>query len=104
MNQRQLLIDFAKWLYENDKADLSYASVDAFLSSLGETDGWIPVSERLPEEGTVIAYFPRGNEDGQKVATGMPSGKKVVSDYPNSTASHFEASHWMPLPKLPKSK
>lgn len=66
-------------------------------------DNWINVKSKLPKDGQrVIAFFPSGNESGELVSTGYRNNHKIVSDYPNSTAHHFEATHWMYLPNLPK--
>jgi hypothetical protein len=73
------------------------------VSDLTKERGWISIEDRLPEtRDQVIAYFPRGNEGGEKVATGIRSQNQIISDFPNSTAHCFKASHWMPLPSPPK--
>ena len=65
---------------------------------------WVKASE-LPEVGIrVIGYFPEGTEgSGGKpvVATAINYSGKVQSDFPNSTAYCFTASHWMPFPQPP---
>ena len=64
---------------------------------------WVAVSERMPpKKETVIGYFPDGDESGSKVATAITyDGEKLRSDFPNSTAHCFEATHWLPLPEPP---
>lgn len=92
---------------------LSYPACDELLKQLNEYEAsltpkseavenkWIIVEDRLPEDEKVIAYFPNGDESGKKISTGTCWGRKVVSDFPNSTASFFEATHWQPLPSPP---
>lgn len=61
---------------------------------------WISVKEQLPDKGnTVIGFFPDGDESGNKIAPATTyDGKTLISDFPNSTAHCFKATHWMPLP------
>lgn len=68
----------------------------------GDVSGWVAVTERMPPlRKTVIGYFPDGNEGGEKIATAVYYGTKLHSDFPNSTAHCFEATHWMALPEPP---
>lgn len=64
---------------------------------------WVATSENMPPKNeTVIGYFPNGDESGAKVATAITyDGKKLRSDFQNSTAYCFEATHWLPLPEPP---
>lgn len=64
---------------------------------------WVSVIDKLPPKNeVVIGYFPRGDESGNKVATAITyDGKKLRSDFPNSTSHCFEATYWMPLPTPP---
>lgn len=60
---------------------------------------WIPVSERLPENGeTVICVLKRGE---CWVATWNELDDNLWSDGEN-WCSNSEVTHWMPLPELPK--
>ena len=72
-------------------------------SDLGAVMHWVAVTDKLPPIITrVIGYFPTGNESGEIVSTAIMHNKgHLVSDFPNSTASYFEATHWMPLPEPP---
>ena len=67
---------------------------------------WVAASKKMPPIDTVvIGYFPGGNEGGNKVSTAITySGKKLISNFPNSTASYFEATHWMFFPEPPHKK
>ena len=64
---------------------------------------WVSVSDKLPPKNKrVIGYFPRCDESGAKVATAVTyDGKKLRSDFPNSTSYCFEATYWMALPEPP---
>ena len=66
---------------------------------------WINVNDKLPEHSnTVLAYFPNGNEEGDLVSTGYRTNPTtIISDYPNSTAHFFKATHWMEMPEPPKN-
>ena len=83
--------------------------IDICMSSFHNAElpsGWISVEDRLPDlNKQVIGYFPNGIEGSsgkEEVSTAICyNGKKLHSDFPNSTASHFEATHWQPLPQPP---
>ena len=72
-------------------------------SCLGDVILWVAVTEKMPIKNvTVIAYFPDGDESGNKVATAITyNGKDLRSDFPNSTSHCFKATHWLPLPEPP---
>lgn len=63
---------------------------------------WVDIKQQQPKEyERVIGYFPNGIEgSGRKptVDTAHWTGDKLVSDYPNSTSSFFEATKWMQFP------
>ncbi len=61
---------------------------------------WIPTNVKMPPpELQVITYFPQGDESGRKISTGHNRNGQLVSDFPNSTAHFFKATHWQPFPK-----
>ena len=64
---------------------------------------WIDIKKQMPENKVVVlGYYPTGDEWGNKVATAITyNGKTLRSDFPNSTAHCFEATHWMPIPEPP---
>jgi hypothetical protein len=79
----------------NTKIDIKWleSNIEVFI-----LDNWFDVSEIKPEENTqVLGYFPYGDESGKKVSTAI-MGKNLHSDFPNSTSSFFEATHWIYLP------
>jgi hypothetical protein len=65
---------------------------------------WKDINHWEPQhKEIVLGYFPEGNEGGEKVSMARWTGKKLISNFPNSTAHCFEASHWMELPKPPNT-
>lgn len=66
---------------------------------------WIDFKTKRPKlRETVIGYFPEGTEGTMGhpcVDTAYFNGGKLVSNFPNSTAYCFEATHWMPMPEPP---
>ena len=82
---------------------LSLGEAVTKILRLCNVSGWVATSKQMPPiNTTVIGYFPDGNEGGEKVATAITyDGKKLRSDFPNSTAYCFEATHWMALPEPP---
>ena len=69
---------------------------------------WIPVTERLPENGTPVLVNYIGNNDGKM----HPDGVAVWTDYgclwwegsleDCDTEVTVPITHWMPLPKAPE--
>lgn len=61
---------------------------------------WIPVTERLPEDGeTVLVYGRRG---GIYTAWCNRRYSNVGWHKLNSKSHHCDPTHWMPLPDAPK--
>lgn len=77
------------------------------MQSKASQDGWVRVEdEKPPKNTTVIGYFPEGTEgSGRKPVVGaaIRYSDDVISDFPNSTAYCFVATHWQPLPQPPKT-
>ena len=67
---------------------------------------WIPVSERLPEEGVVVlAYLPKQADVESGVYAAMLSKLQTLKGtFSTSFGFGFEATHWMPLPEPPEVK
>ncbi|GDR02026.1 putative phage protein [Escherichia coli] len=64
-------------------------------------DGWIPVSERTPEEGQeiIVMDVTRG-----KVQSGMIYQNGRFVDFNEEYYEVKSPSHWMPLPEAPKQE
>jgi hypothetical protein len=63
---------------------------------------WINIKEKQPPiRETVLGYFPDGTEGGNEVSTAIWTGTSLHSDFPNSTAYCFKATHWMFFPDPP---
>ena len=68
---------------------------------------WVPVSERLPEEGVRVLVcniyggsLPNQGDTGYVVDNGVMEGEEwCISDDP-----FFHVTHWMPLPEPPEVK
>jgi hypothetical protein len=67
---------------------------------------WIPVQERLPEEGVVVlAYLPKQADVESGVYAAMLSKLQTLKGtFSTSFGFGFEATHWMPLPEPPEVK
>ena len=67
---------------------------------------WIPVEERLPEEGVVVlAYLPKQADVESGVYAAMLSKLQTLKGtFSTSFGFGFEATHWMPLPEPPEVK
>lgn len=110
--------------------ELSHSKDMAFVEEDGRVvikfiPKWIPVEERLPEEGTAVnitwvnhrpAIYYQHIKDKPQTATGVYYRGKwywwsaVVQDYlaeygkcePDEMDAAIEVTHWMPLPDPPK--
>lgn len=67
------------------------------------TPGWIPCSERMPEEETyTIIYCPHS---WQKCRVGFFTQKHwYVEDIDTILKPNDSVTHWMPLPETPKGE
>ena len=64
---------------------------------------WIPVTERLPEEGVVVlAFLPKQGDVESGVYAAMLSKLQTLKGtFSTSFGFGFKATHWMPLPSPP---
>lgn len=66
-------------------------------------DGWIPVSERLPEDGEHVIVFHPG--DGvMQITFFFAYGKWWDAAEDDSGRDKYYFTHWMPLPAAPKQE
>lgn len=72
---------------------------DAQLESLRNPPRWIPVSERLPEHGEIVAVVTRF---GVVLAADRDGGKWFHTAPEMVTQEIHCVTHWMPLPKPPQ--
>lgn len=79
---------------ERDIAEQAYKN--GYEKGKADALKWIPVAERLPENGTqVLVAYSSGD-----IKTGVSfSGFLALSYGPDAWA---DATHWMPLPAPPK--
>lgn len=79
--------------------DAATGTAGALLSESADMESkWIPVSERLPEEDSIVlAFLPEGGNLKPEVREMYFSGGEWLND-----RGHWDVSHWMPLPEPPE--
>lgn len=82
-----------RFYYHLPNGDVAIPIIDIKHAPTVEQPRWIPVSERLPE-------------DGERVLAITESGNQFVGFHTQFSGWHFEyvihPTHWMPLPEPPK--
>ena len=63
-------------------------------------DGWIPVSEGLPESATDVLVYGINHGSRSYTVAGLFSGSWASQETEETT--RFEPTHWTPLPSAPK--
>lgn len=94
----------ADYIISNRELLVKQVEIQRLTARIAELEGerrWIPVSERLPKENAPVLVLT--------VLGGMfvdfIHGKSVVTGNPDFYELDVEdATHWMPLPKLPEVK
>lgn len=69
---------------------------------------WISVKERLPDKRTTVLFASRNNPAvyrGRYIATGDKQAHYFTTRIGRSNSGGtYAATHWMPLPELPKEE
>ena len=103
MAEREKLIELLLSAMPHCYSDLFASQIADHLIANGVTiQRWIPVTERLPEEGG--KFLVCGSRGGIYTAefwnhNGYPHWHKL-----NSKNHYCEPTHWMPLPEAPKGE
>jgi len=71
---------------------------------ISDVPAWVPVSERLPEEGDSVLIYSPESVDPFHVAARWDVESSLTSPrrHPNFTWHGPPVTHWMPLPEAPK--
>ena len=90
-----------KCKYDKDGDNCGYAvRADYFIANDVTVQKWIPVSERLPEDGAVVlGYMVSKDYRTIKWKNNTQRWEGLLLDY----AKEF-VTHWMPLPEPPKGE
>ena len=81
----------------NEGDEMSAVSRGSVANYPAKPDGWIPVTERLPEDlQRVIAYFAGVGIDEVGEAVFNKAGGWFSTEH-----GAWDASHWMPMPEPP---
>lgn len=77
------------------------ADTSKVMNSSNNSNGWVSVKERLPEDGQEVLVFEEGT-----ISTNCFSNRREPflrwDLYPNGFSC--DPSHWMPLPEAPKGE
>ncbi|WP_236907680.1 DUF551 domain-containing protein, partial [Cronobacter sakazakii] len=96
----------ADWIKEGYSAR-EYVKLDRLQEAMtqgspGEADGWIPCSERMPDDGvSVLAYCKCGDNFSGIYTMRAPVIRSKNSRKDDSVVHHERVTHWMPLPEAP---
>lgn len=75
-----------------------YTELLAKYATLTAETRWIPVTERLPDDGSkVLGHDPQVCEEDSVSVVYFHAGRWIQHDYHT-----FEPTHWMPLPAQPQ--
>ena len=90
----------AHWMFPNNAEILKLA--DYLIANGVTVQEWIPVTERLPEHDKAVLCYKsdRGIRFGKIMDATYADGVQAFMDCDRRYA--FGATHWMPLPQLPK--
>lgn len=86
------------------------ASLETENAALRERTRWIPVSERLPKDGTEVliavesVFEPHYHIWKAYHVSHIPQWTADNGLYYHHTTNYESITHWMPLPEAPKEK
>ena len=108
MDVKEKLIEILrKPIFPHELADPIEAVADYLLDSGVTVQEWIPVEDRLPEEGEYVLCILKGFNYGGKiqVCKFVPADKFKDKPYFEHFRNGFPSvTHWMPLPQPPKGE
>ena len=110
MDVRKKLVELLTEFYGCDPMyyDVDALAIAQHLITHGVTvQEWIPVTERLPEEGEYVLCVLKGFSYGGKiqVCKFVPADKFKDKPYFEHFRNGFPSvTHWMPLPNPPKGE
>jgi hypothetical protein len=84
-----------------DDASAYHARVLALFEAQAKPEGWIAVTERLPELNQECLVCWRGWGGEVPVAALRPTGPGGIPMWYGHGGSHNSVTHWMPLPAPP---
>ncbi len=79
---------------------VAFTAGHRFAQPAPAAQGWIPVSERLPEIATDVLVYGVNHGSASYAVAGLFSGSWESQETEETT--RFEPTHWMPLPKCPE--
>ena len=115
MDVKEKLVELIVWIedqmtraypYTTDRFRIE-TTVDHLISNGVTVQEWIPVTERLPEEGDYVLCVLKGFNYGGKtqVCKFVPADKFKDKPYFEHFRNGFPSvTHWMPLPQPPKGE
>lgn len=87
--------------YNLPNGDTAIPIIDIKHAPTVNNGGWIPVTERIPADGSDILVYCDDGEESRIVACNYDNG--VWFDCVFNTVMVFKnITHWMPLPEPPK--
>ena len=107
MDVREKLVDLCEDLETLPCCDTYEGQAEYLISHGVMMQEWIPVTERLPEEGDYVLCVLKGFNYGGKiqVCKFVPADKFKDKPYFEHFRNGFpHVTHWMPLPQPPKGE
>ena len=107
MDVREKLVELCEDLETLPCCDTYEGQAEYLISHGVMMQEWIPVTERLPEEGDYVLCVLKGFNYGGKiqVCKFVPADKFKDKPYFEHFRNGFPSvTHWMPLPEPPKEE